>query len=320
MDLLTSDKNNFSYPTKAVIGGEIGAQRSVLEYVSEAIADSTRRAYSCDIVHFLAWGGSLPATPDIVARYLAEHGGRLAAATLTRRLAAITRAHRARGFESPCSAEIVRAVFRGIKRTHGVAQSQARPLLVDDLKAILDRMGTGPKDLRDRALLLLGFSGALRRSELVALNFDDLENTPQGLILHIRRSKTDPTGAGRKIGIPLGRSQYCAVEAVRQWLVLAGISEGAIFRPINRHGHIATTRLSSHAIAVILKARVALLSYDPESFSGHSLRSGLSTSAAMAGIPSWIVRKQTGHRTDAMLARYIRDGQLFRDNAAGGLL
>ncbi|SCW92184.1 Phage integrase family protein [Sphingobium faniae] len=181
-------------------------------------------------------------------------------------------------------------------------------------------MGDRPIDMRDRALLLIGFAGAFRRSELVGFDCDDVEHVRQGIVLHLRRSKTDQTGQGRKIAIPHGRTRWCPVRHLTDWLTHAGIEEGPIFRGMGRHGRIAPTRLSADAVAAILKRRVQAVGFDPATFSGHSLRAGLATSAAIAGASSWKIRQQTGHKSDAMLARYIRDGDMFTDNAAGAVL
>jgi len=210
--------------------------------------------------------------------------------------------------------------MRGIKRTQGCAQREAKPLLRDDLLMVLDKMGDGVKDIRDRALLLIGFAGALRRSELVGLNAEDVEHVRQGIVLHLRRSKTDQDGKGRKIGIPFGRTRWCPVASLDAWLAASGLAEGAIFRPVDRHGRIHDARLSGEAIALVVRERVAAAGLDPARYSGHSLRAGLATSAAQAGVPTWRIRTQTGHASDAMLARYIRDGELFTQNAAGALL
>ena len=148
----------------------------------------------------------------------------------------------------------------------------------------------------------------------------DIEHVRQGIVLHLRRSKTDQEGHGQKIGIPHGRTKWCPVAALDAWLTASGISDGAVFRPVNRHGRIHDTRLSGEAIALVVREWVAAAGLDPAQYSGHSLRAGLATSAAQAGVPTWRIRAQTRHASDAMLARYIRDGEMFTDNAAGALL
>ena len=266
------------------------------------------------------WGGGIPSTEAQVAAYLAAHATTLKVATLTRRLAAISVAHEASGHPNPVRSPLVRATMRGIRRERGSAQRQAKPLLREDLFRVLDAMGEGVKDARDRALLLIGFAGGFRRSEIVALDCGDVERVRQGLIVTLRRSKTDQEGAGRKVGIPFGRTRHCPVLALDRWLAVSGIEAGPVFRPVDRHGRVASERLSGEAVSLIVKERVAAAGIDPTGFSGHSLRAGFATSAVQAGVSTLKIRSQTGHASDAMLARYVRDGELFVDNAAGALL
>jgi integrase len=292
----------------------------VLRLIQHSLADSSRKAYQSDLVHFEAWGGTIPAASGTVAAYLAAHAETLSVATLVRRIATLSKAHEAKSLPTPCRSEIVRATLRGIKRLRGTAQREAKPLLRDDLFVLLDAMGESPKDVRDRALLLLGFAGGFRRSELVGLDRSDVEEVRQGLIVTLRRSKTDQEGAGRKIGIPHGRTRYCPVVALDAWLTLSGIQNGPIFRPVDRHGRIHPERLSGEAVSLVIQERLATAGINPTGYSGHSLRAGFATSAAQAGVSSVKIRAQTGHASDIMLARYIRDGELFMGNAAGAVL
>lgn len=256
----------------------------------------------------------------MITRYIAEHAGHHAVATIQRRLASIAKAHDMAGLPNPCRAEVVKATLRGLRRVKGTAQRQATPLLRDDLFLVLDSMDDSLRDQRDRALLLLGFAGGFRRSELVALDVADIQAVREGLIVTIRRSKTDQEGAGRRIGIPHGRTLHCPVKAVEGWLARAGTEEGPVFRPITRHGALANTRLSGDAVSVLIRERVAAAGIDREGFSGHSLRAGFATSAAQAGVSTLKIRAQTGHASDEMLSRYVRQGELFTGNAAGAVL
>jgi site-specific recombinase XerC len=206
---------------------------AVEAYLEAGIAPATRRAYRADLGHFEAWGGTLPATDTQVTNYLADHATVLKVSTLTRRLAAISVAHEAKGHPNPAASPLVRATMRGIRREHGAAQHQAKPLLREALFAVLGAMGDRLKDLRDRALLLVGFAGGLRRSELVAINCTDLERIREGIVLTIRRSKTDQDGVGRKIGIPFGRTIHCPVRALENWLSAAQIEDGPVFRSVD---------------------------------------------------------------------------------------
>jgi integrase len=292
----------------------------VARFVNESLSENSRKAYLSDLGEFERWGGSIPASAELVASYLASRADTLAVATLVRHVASISKAHEARGLTNPTRSELVRATMRGIKRARGCAQREAKPLLRDDLLIVLDGMGDGPKDIRDRALLLIGFAGGLRRSELVGLDVGDIEHVRQGIVLTLRRSKIDQDGQGHKIGIPLGRTRWCPVAALDAWMVASEIVEGAIFRPVDRHGHIQNARLSGEAVSLVVRHRVAAAGLDASRYSGHSLRAGLATSAAQAGVPTWKIRTQTRHASEAMLARYIREGQLFTDNAVGALL
>jgi len=292
----------------------------VESFVRQSLAPATLRAYRVDLDHFIAWGGTVPAVDSMVASYLATHADTLSIATLTRRLASISQAHAMIGVESPTSSALVRATMRGMRRSRGTAQKRARPLLRDDLFAVLDHMGDDIRSLRDRALLLLGFAGGFRRSELVGLDVADLESVRQGLVVTLRRSKTDQEGHGRRIGVPLGRTHHCPVTAVGNWLNVAHITDGPVFRAVDRHGKVSPNRLSGEAVCGIVRERLSAGGIDPTGYSGHSLRAGFVTSAAQAGIASHKIRAQTGHASDTMLARYIRDGELFIGNAAGLLL
>jgi integrase len=213
----------------------------------------------------------------------------------------------------------VKGALKGIRRTYGVAQYQVTPILREDLIAIVSDL-SGVKGMRDRALLLLGFAGAFRRSELVSLDVEDLEFVDRGLVVTIRRSKTDQEGVGRKVAIPFARGPMCPVRATKAWLDYAGITEGAIFRSLGRHEGVSEARLSSAAVALVIKQRTRQIGLDPTKYSGHSLRAGLITSAARLGVSIWKIKAQSGHRTEAMVSRYVRDEDLFTNNAAGAVL
>jgi len=323
-DFLTSDNFYLSRPNPGPAHGSavdyIELPDAVAAYVRASLADNTRRAYLSDLAHFESWGGCIPASAETVARYLAAHAGTLRIATLVRRITSISRAHQTRGATNPTRSELIRTTLRGIKRTRRCIQQQSKPLLLEDLLLVLDAMGDGPKDVRDRALLLIGFAGALRRSELVSLDVADIDHVRRGVTLNLRRSKTDQDGQGHTIAIPYGRTRWCPVGALGAWLQVSGISDGAIFRPVDRHGRVHRGRLSGEAVSIVVRERVAAAGLDPTGYSGHSLRAGFATSAAQAGVPAWRIKAQTRHASDAMLARYVHDGELFNDNAAGILL
>jgi integrase len=175
----------------------------------------------------------------------------------------------------------------------------------------------GPLGIRDRALLLIGFAGAFRRSELTSLDVADLDFIGNGMTIRLRRSKTDQEGRGETVGIPWGANrETCPVLALQAWLDTAAITTGPIFRPIDRHGNIRPQRLSDRAVALIVKRHAEAAGLDAAKYSGHSLRAGLATSAAMGGASERAIMRQTRHRSLPMVRRYIREGDLFRENAA----
>jgi integrase len=292
----------------------------VRDLIEHSVSDNTRIAYESDMKHFMTWGGILPASPAMIASYIAAQAQMFAVATITRRVATLSKAHQAMGEANPCQAALVKATLRGLRRKQGTAQKQAKPLLKEELFAILDPMGDSVKDVRDRALLLLGFAGGFRRSELVGLDVADIEIVRQGIIITLRHSKTDQDGAGRKIGIPHGRTQHCPVAAVTAWLSRSAITQGPVFCPITRYGHLQAVRLSGDAVSEVIRERLAAVGIDSGGYSGHSLRAGFATSAAQAGVSTIKIRQQTGHASDAMLSRYVRDGELFVNNAINVLL
>lgn len=294
-------------------------------YVEQAKAPNTRRAYRSDWQHFATWCAahglvSLPATPQTVALYLADGAQHYAVATLQRRLAAISQAHQAGRFENPATSIAAREVMKGIRRSLGTAQAQKSPVLTEDLQRMLDRLPAGLAGARDRVLLLLGFAGAFRRSELVALDVADVRISRAGLTITIRRSKTDQEGAGRTIGITPGANKTtCPVRAYQAWLKASGIIDGPIFRPLTKAGTLRMQRLSDKAVALIVKRHAESAGLDPDLFAGHSLRAGLATQAAINGASEHEITKKTGHKSQAMLQRYIRDADLHRDQLTARL-
>jgi integrase len=205
----------------------------------------------------------------------------------------------------------------GIRRAKGTAPRTKAPALASDIRAMIGAMQDGLLATRDRAVLLVGFAGALRRSELVGLKHNDVEVTRDGLVVTLRRSKTDQEAHGRKIGIPYGSDpRTCPVRALEAWLSESGISEGQLFRYVNRHGKLQPGALSPYAVALVVKRRAAAAGLDARRYAGHSLRAGLATAAAIGGASERSIMAQTGHRSVAMVRRYIRDGSLFRENAA----
>ncbi|CAG4883726.1 Integrase/recombinase xerD homolog [Georgfuchsia toluolica] len=295
-----------------------GRPRMVSAYITAALADNSRRAYQGDLQDFLLWGGQVPCSPEMLAQYIAERAGVHSPHTITRRVVGISRAHTSKGLADPAKNDLVRVVLRGVRKAHGKPQRQVVPLLREDLFAILPLMH-GTKGIRDRALILLGFAAALRRSELVALDVQDLEFVKEGLVVHLRKSKCDQESEGRKIAIPWGRTSACPVKAVQLWLDHAQISSGAAFPSVNKSG-VTGDRLTAQSVALIVKTYAHAAGLPARNFSGHSLRAGLATSAVQAGASILKIKEQTGHKSDAMLYRYVRAGNQFVDNAAGLVL
>ncbi len=291
-----------------------GSDRLVRQYVDAALANNTVRAYRGDLKHFFAWGGTIPATERQVAKYLAQHATTLAGSTLARHLAAITRAHRVQGFPSPCESELVHATLRGIRRAHGRAVRQVAPLLKEHLVAMVRGL-KGMRGMRDRALLLIGFAGALRRAELVGLDVEAIRFTESGILLRLERSKTDQESQGREIAIPWVRSRHCPGHALSEWLQMAEITTGAIFRRVNAGDRVLPQRLSAQSVSLIVKQRAASIGLDPSRYSGHSLRAGFVTSATAKGASPSSIREQTGHKSEAMMQNYVRHGQRFAHNS-----
>jgi integrase len=256
----------------------------------------------------------------MVASYIAESAAWVKVGSLQRRLNAIAEAHKAVGLESPTSAGIVRNTIKGIRRIIGTATVQKAAALTDDIRAMIEATDTGLIGMRDRVLILLGFAGALRRSEVVGLNVEDLNFGGDGLTITLRRSKTDQSGEGRKIGIPYGSSpETCPVRVLQFWMEQAGTTSGPVLRSINRHGQIQAGRLGAADVARIVKKLAKRAGLDPAKYAGHSLRAGHATSAAIAGASERSIMNQTGHRSVQMVRRYIRDGNLFRENSAAKL-
>lgn len=237
-------------------------------------------------------------------------------------MAAISVAHQAAGFGSPTSDLQVRAVLTGIRRTHGTEPRRVDPITVGDLRRIIARIDPDTTlGQRDRALLLVGFAGAFRRSELVALTVEDLAERPQGLTVKLRRSKTDQEQRGAIKAIPFGRDpETCPVRALKAWLAASGIEHGPLFRAVDRHGNVGLTPLTGQAVAKVIKRWAEAVGLDPASYSGHSLRAGFVTTAAAAGRSEREISTQTGHAPNSSVLRtYIRHADAFTENAANHL-
>lgn len=320
----------------AVIGGASPERISELEAkiaaaLARTKAPATVRAYRSDWADFVTWCATsgfdaLPATAGTVAAYVAELAqppddrAPLKSSTITRRLSAISEAHRLAGFESPTSDRLVRDTMAGIRRMLGVARTQKRGISTDDLRAAVAELGGRPIEVRDRVVLLVGFAGGFRRSELVSIDLEDLEERPEGLLIRLGVTKTDQEGAGRSVEIVYGDSPAtCPVRAIRTWAALLGTGSGPLLRPVDRHGNIADRRLSAQAVAGIVKRHMSRLGYPVSDFAGHSLRRGMATTAARNGAAERTIMATTGHTSTDTLRGYVEEAEQFTDPASGYL-
>jgi len=286
---------------------------TVAGYVRASKSENTKRNYESswnDFTHFCTSYrvSPLPATYQTVIAYLelAAQGNK--ATTLKTKLAGIAYFHRLADAEDPTKTEQVRTVMAGIRRTLGTAPDRKRPITRVELTVMTAALPQTRTGLRDRAILLLGFGGAFRRSELVSLNFEDLEFVGGRMIVTLRKSKTDQEARGLKKSIPaLENDDLCPVQAVLAWLNASAIRHGPLFRKIDRHNHIGKRALGDHAIASLIKSIAKKVGLESERFSGHSLRAGFITQSALEETPEWQIQEVSGHRNTAVLRDYIRD-------------
>ena len=293
-------------PPEAVLSG---FSTTAEQFMAASQSAATKRAYASDLKHFFAHGGSVPTSPTALAEYLARCADKLSVATLERRVTAIHKAHLQKNLESPARSETVKRVMQGIRRTLGTKQRQVQPMVKDDLLAALvmiDRQKMPIKAARDRALLLVGFASAMRRSELVAVRVEHLTYLANGVEIFLPSSKTDQEAQGRTVFIPYANGERCPVRALVHWLEASEINEGFVFRAVSRHDCVARDGLSAQSVALIVKASVERVGGNLKKVSGHSLRAGYCTSAAENGLQPWQIREQTGHKSDVTLAKYIR--------------
>lgn len=293
------------------------------QFMAQGTAPNTQSGYARDWAQFSKWCEehdvpALPARPEVVACYLTDMAikGRKVN-TLMRHMASIAHYHKQIGQTPPTRDATVQAVLAGICRSVGINARQVEAFTSQDMRGIATALPNTLLGKRDRALLLLGFAGAFRRSELIAMNIEDLHFSDEGVAIHLRRTKTDQEGIGRWVGIPHGVHEItCPVRALHAWFDAAGITSGSVFRGLDRHMRLSKKRLSQRAIGNIVKRAAEAVGLDPTRYSGHSLRAGHCTSAARAGAPEWMLMRQTGHRSAVMVQRYIRQAGLFQENSA----
>ncbi|MGD0960436.1 MAG: site-specific integrase [Methylomonas sp.] len=306
------------------------AQRILAEatknYIDQSLSFATRKAYASDVKIFSAWCAThalaaLPAAPETVALFLADQArAGVAASTLTRRLAAIKCAHEAKGLDTPTAHKGVTAALKGIRRAKGTAPIKKKAATADIVKEMVRHCPPTLTGQRDRALLLLGFAGAFRRAELVALTVADLAFVDDGLRVTIRKSKTDQEGAGQVIAIPHGSVLFCPVTALRNWLAVAGIEAGPVFRAVGKGGRVGQAALSDKSVANRVKHYADQVGLAAADFAAHSLRAGFVTSAAEAGASIFKMAEVSRHRSTDVLAGYVRSANLFKEHAGADLL
>lgn len=306
------------------------------ELVGKKLSLNTRRSYAKWWKRFEDWGGSLPASPAKIVAYLTENEATHSVSTLNSWAVAINFVHYRAGYDKPCNTALVRDFLVG--KANEQAQSrirQVRPIVRKDLLAILDATGNGLIDLRDRCLLLIGYIAALRRSEIAGIRVGHFSFTDEGVDLFIPISKTDQRGRGTTLGIPFATGKHCPVRTLRMWLQELPDGEdpdAVVFRRIDRGENIHPARLKkidgamvsvgleTGSIARIIKRRCESVGFNPDAFSGHSLRAGLITQAALDGKEMWEIRKTSRHKGDSVLSQYIRDGSRYKNTAASGML
>lgn len=327
-----NDEDRFLSPSQAVTVAEPPRTMGVTTLTAEAhryarasMSEATLRAYRAiarDFHDFCIRNGNhpMPAQPLAVAEYLTVHANAgQKAATLTKKAAAIRFAHKVANYPSPTDTELVASVLRGIRRTIGTAQRQKAPATAEVVSALLAHVTRDTlRGKRDRALILLGFAGAFRRSELVALDIEDVAKTDKGLDVTLRRSKTDQEGAGALVAIPAGRSLKPAA-AVAEWISAAGLETGPVFRGVTKNDRLRASRLSAQSVALVVKHYAQLAGIEAD-LSGHSLRAGFVTSAAERGADINRVMDQTRHRDPRTVRAYIRRADRYRDHAGDSFL
>jgi len=304
------------------------AWNSARRYAQKSRSENTWRAYQNDWQQFEAWCRKLnlqvlPAEPETVAMFIASQASDgLNPSTLSRRLAAIRMVHLGAGYPSPHNTIFVSEVMRGIRRDWGRPPERKAAAIDEEIKKMVDAAESKTlKYLRDRALLLFGFAGAFRRSELVALNTWNVEHHQKGVKVTIEHSKTDQEAQGQVIAIlRQSKSPYCPVQALQDWLTVAGTDQGALFRRMHRGDRVGQTRLSAQSVAIIVKNYAHKIGLDSSRYSGHSLRRGFLTSAARKRASIFRMADQSRHKSLDVLRQYVKEEEMFDDNAGADLL
>ena len=301
-------------------------QEETILNLQSSKANNTVRAYKSDFNDFgifCAQNGfkSLPSEPKIVSLYLTHLSIKDAKmSTLKRRLVSIGVIHKLKGHYLDTKHPSIIENIMGIKRRKGSAQKGKKPLLINNLKQIINVIDQENKEeikkFRDRSIILIGFSGGFRRNEIVSLDHDDLDFVPEGLKINIKRSKTDQFGEGFTKALPyFDNSQYCPVISLKNWLEVSRITSGPLFRRFVKGSKLSENRLTDQTVALLIKQYLNLAGIESKNYSGHSLRSGFATSAAESGVEERNIMAMTGHKSTAMVRKYIKEANLFKNNA-----
>ena len=301
-------------------------QEETLINLQSSKANNTVRAYKSDFKDFAlfcAQNGfkSLPSEPKVVSLYLTHLSTKdVKMSTLKRRLVSIAVIHKLKGHYLDTKHPIIIENIMGIKRRKGSIQKGKKPLLINSLKILINVIDEYNKEdiikLRDRSIILMGFSGGFRRSEIVSLNYDDLDFVTEGLKIYIKRSKTDQFGEGSLKGLPYcNNKKYCPVLSLKNWIEISNINSGPLFRRFSKSSKLLENRLSDQTIALLIKKYLKLAGINNKDYSGHSLRSGFATSAAESGAEERSIMAMTGHKSTEMVRRYIKEANLFKNNA-----
>lgn len=299
-------------------------QENVKKYVSAGTSDNTRKTYRSAIRQFEKWGGRLPCDSDVLIRYALDKIEHINPRTLDLHMTALSQWHKQQGITDPTQNVTLKKTLEGMRRIHIQPVAKAKPLQLNDVIRLLNYLETLPNSLkkhRDMALILTAFMGAFRRSELVNITAVDLQWEEDGLIINMPTSKTDQNGKGSARALPYSPTSACAASAIRQWVDTAGISEGPIFRAINRWDQVSDNPLYAGSINTILKDRASEAGLpNALALSSHSFRRGHATSAARAGVDFRLIKKQGGWRNDSTVHRYIEDGNALTENSSLALM
>ena len=301
-------------------------QQETLQNLKNSKANNTVRAYKSDFNDFSLFcikNGfkALPSEPKIVSLYLTYLSTKeIKMSTLKRRLVSIGVIHKLKGHYLDTKHPAIIENILGIKRRKGTVQRGKKPILINDLKNIINVIDEQSKEeikqLRDRSIILIGFSGGFRRNELVSLDYDDLDFVKEGLKITLRRSKTDQFGEGSIKALPyFDNIQYCPVTSLQKWIEISKINSGPLFRRFIKGSNLSEHRLTDQTVALLIKQYLELAGIDSKNYSGHSLRSGFATTAAESGAQERSIMAMTGHKSTEMVRRYIKEANLFKDNA-----